>query len=373
MKLPKHLTIFLILTFTAIQLSSQDYTWIHGSTQLLQPPIIGTPTVPAPDNIPGARQEMMYWKDANGKFWVFGGLGKDPYGYSILNDLWKYDPTTNQWALMKGDSIGYKSGKYGTMGVASSTNAPGCRSDGATWVDANGMLWLFGGDGLDVNNQMGLLNDLWKYDPSTNEWTWVKGSNTVNPTGNFGTIGVAAASNVPSGRKIATTWVDNAGDFWLLGGDGPTVGTCCDLWKYSVSTNQWTWINGNSLGYQSPKYGVQGVPSSTNNPGSRSLAISWTDMNGDLWLHGGASFSNVSSTFTKMNDLWRYNIASNQWTWISGSNQQVLVPGVYGTMGVPASSNMPGSRSSAVSWTDANYNLWMFGGHAELPVLGDIM
>ena len=37
--------------------------------------------------------------------------------------------------------------------------------------------------------------------------------------------------------------------------------------------------------------------------------------------------------------------------------------GVYGTLGMPAAGNIPGSRHSASSWTDSSGNLWLFGGH----------
>jgi N-acetylneuraminic acid mutarotase len=37
--------------------------------------------------------------------------------------------------------------------------------------------------------------------------------------------------------------------------------------------------------------------------------------------------------------------------------------GTYGTLGVPAMSNIPGGRSEAVGWTDAAGNFWLFGGN----------
>ena len=63
-----------------------------------------------------------------------------------------------------------------------------------------------------------------------------------------------------------------------------------DLWKYSPSTNQWTWVSGNntaSLGV----YGTQGVSSSFNFPGSRGGSVIWIDSNGTLWLFGGVRFA----------------------------------------------------------------------------------
>src|SRR2546421_230195 len=63
-----------------------------------------------------------------------------------------------------------------------------------------------------------------------------------------------------------------------------------------------------------------------------------------------------------LNDLWRYNIASNQWTWISGNDTRGQ-NGIYGTQGIGSISNIPGGRSNSISWTDSSNNLWLFGGN----------
>jgi len=49
------------------------------------------------------------------------------------------------------------------------------------------------------------------------------------------------------------------------------------------------------------------------------------------------------------------------WTWMGGSTT-VNQPGVYGTLGTPATGNTPGSRQDAISWTDSDGHLWIFGG-----------
>jgi len=118
-------------------------------------------------------------------------------------------------------------GTYGTLGKPGAANIPGGRSPAATWIDQAGHLWLFGGYGLDANEALGALNDLWELNPSTNEWTWRGGSNTLvcgpyacGVSGTYGTIGSPASANIPGGRYIPATWIDNSGNFWLFGGEG---------------------------------------------------------------------------------------------------------------------------------------------------------
>jgi len=62
-----------------------------------------------------------------------------------------------------------------------------------SWTDSNGNFWLFGGYGFDSGGNYGSLNDLWEFNPTTNEWTWMGGSSTIaGATGIYGSIGVAA-------------------------------------------------------------------------------------------------------------------------------------------------------------------------------------
>jgi Divergent InlB B-repeat domain len=111
------------------------------------------------------------------------------------------------------------SGVYGTQGVAAATNVPRARDGGVTWTDSSGNLWLFGGFAGYVQNPMNgdFLNDLWKYLPSSSEWTWVSGSNTIDAQGVYGTKGVAAATNVPGARSNEISWTDASGNLWLFG------------------------------------------------------------------------------------------------------------------------------------------------------------
>jgi N-acetylneuraminic acid mutarotase len=100
------------------------------------------------------------------------------------------------------------------------------------------------------------------------------------------------------------------------------------------------------------------MSSPTNVPGSRTGAVSWIDAGGNLWLFGGYGWDSAG-TIANLNDLWEYSAGS--WTWVSGGNV-VSQNGVYGTQGMSSPTNVPGSRTGAVSWIDAGGNLWLFGG-----------
>jgi len=114
-------------------------------------------------------------------------------------------------------------------------------------------------------------------------------------------------------------------------------------------------------------YGTQGMAATSNVPGSRCLAVSWTDSSGNLWLFGGQGYDSTGKVNGDLNDLWKFSPAAKEWTWVDGSSTlgtQEGPPGVYGTLGVPAATNVPGGRDSAVSWTDNKGNFWLFGGES---------
>ena len=104
-----------------------------------------------------------------------------PTQFGPLNDLWRYVPSTNQWAWMGGSSTTLQPGVYGQLSTPAPGNVPGAREGAGAWVDNDGNFWLFGGNGFALAGSAdaeGDLNDLWKFDPTANEWAWMSGSNT---------------------------------------------------------------------------------------------------------------------------------------------------------------------------------------------------
>lgn len=278
-----------------------------------------------------------------------------------LSNLVKSQVYSATW--LKGSSSADNLSVYGAPGIGANNNTPGARSGAANWKDASGNLWLFGGNGYDHMGTYGFLNDLWRYSPSTNQWTFMKGDSTEGQGGVYGTLGVGASTNKPGGRIAPTTWVDASGNFWMFGGfavDGSSgVGEINDIWKYTVSTNEWTWMGGSSSNSDGGTYGTQGTAAPGNAPGARIASASWTDQSGNLWLHGGIGYSGTN--YGDLHDLWKFSTSTNQWTWVKGT-ANVDVGGTYGTMGTAASGNLPGGRFGSSSWADASGNLWLFGG-----------
>jgi N-acetylneuraminic acid mutarotase len=329
--------------------------------------------IPATGNIPGARRASGQWTDKSGNFWLFGGWGYDSVGDTeYLNDLWKY--SGGEWTWMSGSNFTSQLGSYGDPGTPAPGNVPGARWQAVQWVDAADNLWLFGGEGEASTPGAGILNDLWKY--SAGEWTWMGGSNAFDQSGSYGVQGLAAASNIPGARYGAASWTDSEGNFWLFGGWGydeiGTQGVLSDLWEYS--NGMWTWVSGPNVANQAGNYGVHGTAAPSNAPGARDFAVAWTDAAGRFWLFGGDGYASVPGAGGRLNDLWVYT--NGMWTWASGADEAAQ-DGAYGTQGVAAATDTPGSRNFAVGWTDRSGALWLFGGFGRdgfgsLGVLNDL-
>ncbi len=143
---------------------ANQWTWISGTDLTNQAATYGTKGIANANNIPGARQMSVAWKDNVGNFWMFGAWGYIGPPFGRLNDLWNYNIGTNQWTWIAGVNTVNPIGTYGTLGLASTSNIPGSRRMSVSWADNTGKFWMFGGNGYDAIDSLGLLNDLWKID-----------------------------------------------------------------------------------------------------------------------------------------------------------------------------------------------------------------
>jgi PKD repeat protein len=259
-----------------------------------------------------------------------------------LINLKNADGQSGVWTWMNGDP-GWNSSVHGAQGQFDSLYHPLGIYERISWKDNQGNLWyMCDGDSL------------WKYDMSINQWAWMNGSGDYP---SYGFKGVPSPTNTPGFRQGGTpAWTDINGNFWLF--SGFNYGQGADLWKYDPMFNEWTWMSGGSYSGDHGVYGIQGVPSILNYPAfRRETCACWVDSaSNSLWLFGGWSFSNHT------NDLWKYDINTNEWTWMKGDTIDGTPP-TYGQKGIPDTANSPGSRWSFCKWTDDNGVFWLFGGN----------
>lgn len=341
--------IIIVLSTVSSKAQSGNWVWLKGSDVKGSTGNYGTIGVSSPANEPPPRYQAAYWTDLNGKFWMFGGVPG-------LNDLWKYDPITNEWTWVKGPkNTTSPAGVYGTMGVPSVLNYPAAVGYGANcWTDAAGDLWLY--SGYDMSGTFS--NDvLWRYHIATNEWTWMKGTKVSSTVAVYGTKGLAATANTPGERnECKSAWVHN-NKLWLFGGmSGGNVRN--DLWSFDIATNNWTWEAGTNLPADAGTYGTKGVANATNTPPSRFSYTRWQDASNNFYLFGG------SKSTSSQNDVWQYNTSTKMWTWVSGTNL-VNDKGTTNPYCKPNAGDAPASRfenQTAQSNSQCTKAFWTFGG-----------
>lgn len=112
----------------------------------------------------------------------------------------------SQWTWIKGDSIAYQSGVYGTQGTPSAANKPGSREYSVSWKDGIGNLWLFGGYGWAAYGWgYGGLNDLWSLGKDGFIWVGITSTNwTVGSNWSGGVVpGPDDDATIPGGTPFS--------------------------------------------------------------------------------------------------------------------------------------------------------------------------
>lgn len=155
----------------------------------------GTLNVEAASNLPPPRGTYTRWQDPNGFFYIFGGVDAGLQNY--YNDVWKYNTANNRWTWISGSTMPDDPGQYTSECIPGNSALPPSRFENRTarTTGCTNVFWTFGGT---LNSSLSSdFNDLWSFNTQSEKWTWVSGSNTLNALGNYGSMGVPAAGNMP--------------------------------------------------------------------------------------------------------------------------------------------------------------------------------
>lgn len=335
------------------------WTWMKGGLTNY-----GTKGVSSPGNCPGPTAWCsLTWKDNQGYLWLYGGVGLNASAYGRLNTLWRYNVTANEWTWIWGDKDSVNQMPvYGTQLIEASTNTPGARAEcNTTWVDADNNFWFFGGQ-IGPLTASSVTNDLWKFNTTTLQWTWMKGSQSLNDSGHYGIKGVEDPLNLPVARTCYTSWEDDAGNFYIFGGTNRTEDKSYnDTWKYNPKTNNWTWISGDDSALSMGLKGAKCIFSHKMHPSARgdSRAPKKAKCRNSFLMCGGCFIGKHNQL--NFNDLWELNPKDASWKLLDASDMPNS-EGSFGAQGVPDASNIIPALSGECLWLDADNNLWLFAG-----------
>lgn len=323
-----------------------------------------------PTNDPGKRYgKGITWTDTSGNLYLLNGGGPAQY-----NDLWKYDIILEQWAWIGGynDNSG-NNGNHGGIGEGSPDFFPSNRDFAMAISDNEGYIYVYGGAG-GVNNQV-KRKDLWRYNTENNSWALIY-ENPLNPNHydnaqNIVEIGVEDEMNHPGYLMGYTSWFYN-GYLWFFGGcysmSSPSENCYNQVWKYNISNGLWTCVK-----YPDDideVFGNQGVSDELNTPpGLRQMSNS-VIIGSEVFFFGGYDPEGFSEDLNSgvHNSLWKYNMNTNQWTWVKG-NEKTLNPGFYGRKNEEYEYNTPSAREKSYLWVDEG-NIYLFGGESNFQNIG---
>lgn len=307
-----------------------------------------------PIAVPGAPSQLrsnhsMVWDTQNDQLLVFGGI--DGQG-TLLNDLWSYSPSNNQWTNLTPINPAITAGSC-------SGGSPSPRADAAmVWDNVDQEALLFGGEGTNAT----YLNDLWAYSPTQKTWT-----------------ALACPGNGPGARGGAgVAW--NGSQMLILGGLGPG-GPLSDFWAYTPGANAgWSKISattplgartyptmswdskdkqlyvfgglranqqlGDFYVYQSGNWSPI-TPSSGAAPAARQQAMSTWDSRDGVFLLMGGWQSSGNTTFSA---TWAYSPTQNAWWEITSLLKS-------SSLGV-----IPSRLASGMVWDSTDNSAYVYAG-----------
>ncbi len=181
-----------------------------------------------------------------------------------LGDLWKLDVRNN----------------YTWVNYTVEGDKPAPRGEALLWIDSKENLYIYGGNS---NNTMDVItySDLWMFNSTSLQWHLLRNESDLVR----GDLGNGTAATHPGPRVGAAGWTQNDNELWFFGGIGvPNLFIYADVWKYTIDSNVWTWMSGQSDPSPGPTDDVTyNNPSTTALPGGAYGAGVTKDTDGNVW------------------------------------------------------------------------------------------
>lgn len=347
---------------------------------------VGTTTITIPVNNTSATLPVTLLEDTSEEATENFNIQISNASFAVIGisnvTMYIEDNDGDNWLLESGDTT-TTAGTWGTKDLTSASNIPSARYSAAGFQSTGATFYLFGGYGFDSVNSSYYLNDFWKFETASKQWTWIGGSNVTSGTlayGIYGTQNISSGSNIPGGRRGSSSTQDTSGNLWLFGGFGNSSNNSysylCDLWQYNTAAKEWVWRGptGSNTSCNSGSYGTLGTPSTSNYPAGRQGSAMWsTVVTGAtyIWIFGGYNSNTYPTSY--YNDLWRFNPATSEWTWMNGSNTP-NAKGIFGTQLVENSANTPGARYYSAYTQTTSGTLWLYAGNGydALHIRGEL-
>ncbi|MBC7660736.1 MAG: hypothetical protein H7249_13655 [Chitinophagaceae bacterium] len=281
-----------------------------------------------------------FYDQANNRLYVFGGEGKDTTAATgILGDLWYYEISTKLWVHVSGTTSAFGAGSYGAVSVPAAANSPPVRINASAW-SGSGKIYMFGGKG-----SSGYFNDLWSYDLSTHNWTWMAGAQeSINDATNAGFY--------PSSRSAGVSWTVGSQGYLYGGQDFAGLGRS-DMWVINLTTGNWYKVTDSPINLQATSTGILDFANSPGRIGTRE-GVAWSTPSGAMWMYNFGSY-------------WIFDVPSAKWavTLTAGDTLSPFLMNpntVVSTAGnVFSSANRIGAVRDAVTWSGPN-GFWIYGG-----------
>jgi hypothetical protein len=156
---------------------------------------------------------------------LFGGEGKNSSGgVGSLNDLSMFNLTSRQWVWISGSNSIEPPTSWPSTSSPITGAIPPPRHMQMAWSDRRSgatRFFVFGGWNAVTT---WTLADMWQFDTTTRQWTWLGGTRSVSVK--ITAMNKPDVGNHPGVRATSAVTADANGGAWLFGGYGLSLYSC---------------------------------------------------------------------------------------------------------------------------------------------------